>query len=86
MTEDTAGLAAGLTPRELEIVKALERGLANKASAKELWVTEQTVKFHLTNIYRKLEISNRTEAAAWAFRHGLCEIASGLVVWGNYQL
>jgi two-component system nitrate/nitrite response regulator NarL len=69
--EDSAGLAAGLTTREVEIMKAVARGLANKAIAKELWVTEQTVKFHLTNIYRKLGISNRTEAARWAFSHGL---------------
>ena len=36
-----------------------------------LWVTEQTVKFHLSNIYRKLEVSNRTEASRWAQRNGL---------------
>ena len=36
-----------------------------------LWVTEQTVKFHLSNIYRKLDVSNRTEASRWAQVHGL---------------
>jgi DNA-binding CsgD family transcriptional regulator len=36
-----------------------------------LWVTEQTVKFHLSNIYRKLNVSNRTEASRWAQLHGL---------------
>ena len=36
-----------------------------------LWVTEQTVKFHLSNVYRKLEVSNRTEASRWAQRAGL---------------
>jgi DNA-binding CsgD family transcriptional regulator len=36
-----------------------------------LWVTEQTVKFHLSNIYRKLDVANRTEASRWAHRHGL---------------
>jgi DNA-binding CsgD family transcriptional regulator len=36
-----------------------------------LWVTEQTVKFHLSNIYRKLRVSNRTEASRWAQRNGL---------------
>jgi DNA-binding CsgD family transcriptional regulator len=36
-----------------------------------LWVTEQTVKFHLSNIYRKLGVSNRTEASRWAQLHGL---------------
>ncbi len=52
-------------------MEAVARGLANKAIAKELWVTEQTVKFHLTNIYSKLDLSNRTELANWAFSHGL---------------
>jgi DNA-binding NarL/FixJ family response regulator len=69
--EDNAALAAGLTTREIQIMEAVARGLANKAIAKELWVTEQTVKFHLSNIYRKLELSNRTELARWAFSHGL---------------
>jgi DNA-binding CsgD family transcriptional regulator len=36
-----------------------------------LWVTEQTVKFHLSNIYRKLDVANRTEASRWAQIHGL---------------
>jgi DNA-binding NarL/FixJ family response regulator len=34
-------------------------------------VTEQTVKFHLSNVYRKLDVANRTEAGGWAHRHGL---------------
>jgi DNA-binding NarL/FixJ family response regulator len=71
INEDSAGLAAGLTTREIEIMEAVARGLANKAIAKKLWITEQTVKFHLTNIYRKLDLSNRTELARWAFSHGL---------------
>jgi len=49
------------------------RGLSNSQIGKELWVTEQTVKFHLTNIYRKLSLANRTEAARFAFQHGLAE-------------
>jgi two-component system, NarL family, response regulator LiaR len=65
--------AGGLTDRELTIVKAVARGLSNQAIARELWVTEQTVKFHLTNIYRKLNIANRTEAARWAYQHGLAD-------------
>jgi DNA-binding NarL/FixJ family response regulator len=64
---------AGLTERELVIVRAVARGLSNEAIAKELWVAEQTVKFHLTNIYRKLGVSNRTEAARYAFERGLVE-------------
>ena len=63
----------GLTDREREMLKALARGLSNSAISKELWVTEQTVKFHLRNIYRKLGVANRTEAARFAFSRGLVE-------------
>jgi DNA-binding NarL/FixJ family response regulator len=73
VSEVALAKAAGLTKRELTIVKAVARGLSNQAIAKELWVTEQTVKFHLTNIYRKLGISNRTEAARWAYAQGFTE-------------
>jgi DNA-binding NarL/FixJ family response regulator len=62
-----------LTERELGILKAVARGLSNQAIGKELWVTEQTVKFHLTNIYRKLGVANRTEAARYAYQHALVE-------------
>jgi DNA-binding NarL/FixJ family response regulator len=62
---------AGLTERELAMLKAVARGLSNKAISKEFWVTEQTVKFHLHNVYRKLGVSNRTAAAALAHEHGV---------------
>jgi two-component system, NarL family, response regulator LiaR len=64
---------AGLTEREIVILRAVARGLSNQAIARELWVTEQTVKFHLTNTYRKLNVANRTEAARYAYEHGLVE-------------
>jgi DNA-binding NarL/FixJ family response regulator len=70
-TAESVGKANGLTERELAILKAVARGLSNSAIGKELWVTEQTVKFHLTNIYRKLDLANRTEAAKYAYDHGL---------------
>jgi DNA-binding NarL/FixJ family response regulator len=72
-SSEDAGKASGLTERELAILKAVARGLSNSAIGKELWVTEQTVKFHLTNIYRKLNLANRTEAARYAYEHGLVE-------------
>jgi len=71
--EESVGKAAGLTERELSILKAVAKGLSNAAIGRELWVTEQTVKFHLTNIYRKLNLANRTEAARYAYQHGLAE-------------
>jgi DNA-binding NarL/FixJ family response regulator len=70
---DDAAKAAGLTERETSILKALARGLSNDAIGKELWVAEQTVKFHLTNIYRKLGVSNRTEATRYAFENRLVD-------------
>lgn len=61
----------GLTRRELEILKLLAEGHSNAQLARMLWVTEQTVKFHLSNIYRKLDVTNRTEASRWAQLNGL---------------
>ena len=63
----------GLTSREVSILNALARGLSNQAIGKELYVAEQTVKFHLTNIYRKLNAANRTEAVRLAFQHGIID-------------
>jgi DNA-binding NarL/FixJ family response regulator len=61
----------GLTKREVEILRLAARGLSNGEIAKQLWVTEQTVKFHLANTYRKLGVSNRTGAARQAQLLGL---------------
>jgi DNA-binding NarL/FixJ family response regulator len=60
-----------LTARQLRVLEGLVRGLGNKELAKELWLSEQTVKFHLSNIYRALGVSSRTEAIRAAFEHEL---------------
>ena len=60
-----------LTAREREILGLVADGLTNARIGRELWVTEQTVKFHLSNIYRKLGVSNRTEASRFAYTHGM---------------
>lgn len=65
-----------LTRRELEILQLVAEGHSNAQLAKMLWVTEQTVKFHLSNIYRKLDVANRTEASRWAQVHGLLDTAA----------
>jgi DNA-binding NarL/FixJ family response regulator len=62
-----------LTDRERMILAAVMRGLSNKAISKELWVTEQTVKFHLSNVYRKLGVPNRTAAVRFAQEHSLID-------------
>ena len=65
--------ASGLTSREVTILRAVAGGLSNKAISREMWITEQTVKFHLTNIYRKLGVPNRTAAARYAHTNGLLD-------------
>ena len=74
------GIAAGWpgppgrpTRRELEILRLVAEGHSNSQLARMLWVTEQTVKFHLSNIYRKLGVANRTEASRWAQVNGLLD-------------
>jgi DNA-binding NarL/FixJ family response regulator len=59
-----------LTAREFEILRAVAEGHTNARIARQLWVTEQTVKFHLSNVYRKLGVTNRTEASRHALMHG----------------
>lgn len=68
------GSAATLTRRELEILRLVAEGHTNNSMASMLWVTEQTIKFHLTNIYRKLDVRNRTEASRWAQLNGLLSL------------
>ncbi len=69
--ESSVAESFGITDSELRVLRAIAEGLSNKQIAQKLFVTEQTVKFHLTNIYRKLEVSNRTEAARFAYQRGL---------------
>jgi DNA-binding NarL/FixJ family response regulator len=69
----SADVASSLTPRELEILRLAARGFTNRRIAARLWVTEQTVKFHLSNTYRKLGVTNRTEATHYAYLHALVE-------------
>lgn len=67
------GGGSPLTDREMSILKLVAEGLSNMDIANRLFVTEQTVKFHLSNIYRKLNVSNRTEATRYAYKAGLIE-------------
>ena len=60
-----------LTCRELEILSLAAEGQTNQRIAAQLLVTEQTVKFHLSNTYRKLGVANRTEATRWAYEHAV---------------
>jgi len=60
-----------LSTRELEVLKLVASGATNAEIARQLWVTEQTVKFHLSNVYRKIGVANRTEASRYAHLNGL---------------
>jgi serine/threonine protein kinase/DNA-binding NarL/FixJ family response regulator len=64
------GAQVELTPREMEIIQLLAEGLSNKEIAGLLFISPRTVNFHLDNIYSKLGVSSRTEAAIHALRHG----------------
>jgi DNA-binding NarL/FixJ family response regulator len=60
-----------LTERELEILRLVASGTKNAEIARKLWITQQTVKFHVSNVYRKLSVTNRTEACHYAHVNGL---------------
>jgi DNA-binding NarL/FixJ family response regulator len=66
----TPELSDPLSPRELDVVRAVARGRTNAEIAAELFVSLSTVKTHLTNIQVKLSARNRVEIAAWAWEHG----------------
>jgi len=62
-----------LTPREIELLQWVARGLSNKAIAQELSVGEHTVKYHMKKILRKLDAQNRTEAVSYAIQLGIIQ-------------
>jgi HD-GYP domain-containing protein (c-di-GMP phosphodiesterase class II) len=68
-----AVLPAGLTPREVEVLVLLARGLSNPEIAARLTISRKTVSAHLEHIYAKLGVTTRTEAALFAMQHGLVD-------------
>jgi DNA-binding NarL/FixJ family response regulator len=65
-----------LTRREFEILQLVAEGHSNAVIGRKLWLAEQTVKFHLSNVYRKIGVQNRTAAARWAELHGVSSLES----------
>jgi DNA-binding NarL/FixJ family response regulator len=65
--------SCGLTRREFEILRLVATGATNHAVARSLWVTDETVKFHLANVYRRIHVHDRRAAARWAVEHGLLD-------------
>ncbi len=66
--------AEALTPREIEILELVAGGARNKEIAKELWITEITVKTHMTHIFEKLDVTDRTAAVTTALRRGVLSL------------
>ena len=60
-----------LTPREAEVLGLVRQGLANKQIARRLGISERTVKAHLTSVFATIGVTDRTQAALWAERHGI---------------
>jgi DNA-binding NarL/FixJ family response regulator len=69
-----AEMPGGLTEREMEVLRAAASGQPNKTIAGVLAISPQTVQVHLRNIFSKLEVGNRSEAVAYAIRHGLISL------------
>ena len=61
-------MTLNLTDAEMEVLEGLAQGRTNKELARQLEISENTVKFHLTNLYEKLGVSNRTQAIAFFYR------------------
>lgn len=76
---ETVGVAhrqvedAGLSPRETQMLVRIAEGRSNREIAGELWLSEHTVKYHLTNVYRKIGVKGRTEAARYAFERAIAD-------------
>jgi DNA-binding NarL/FixJ family response regulator len=64
-------MPAGLTNREAEVLRLVASGASNREVGDKLWISEATVRRHLANIFRKLDVSSRTAASAWAHERGL---------------
>ncbi len=60
-----------LTNREIEVLKLIAEGMINKEIAKNLYISEKTVKNHISNIFKKLDVNDRTQAAIYAFKHNI---------------
>jgi NarL family two-component system response regulator LiaR len=66
--------APKLTDREMQIITSLSRGRANKEIARDLSISEKTVRNHVSNIYKKLHVYDRTQAVLYAIREGLVQV------------
>ncbi|MBQ7514753.1 MAG: response regulator transcription factor [Schwartzia sp.] len=68
------GRAERLTPRELDVLACIAKGFSNQDIAQALFVSEKTVKNHLTNIFRKLNVNDRTQALIYVLKHKIMSL------------
>ena len=73
----TRAWPSGLTDREVDVLKAITRGLGNKQIARELFVSPATVKTHIINVYGKIGVNTRAGATLFAFEHDLIDTGAG---------
>ncbi len=71
LTARSSGPGVELTPRERQVLALVRAGLANKQIARRLAISERTVKAHLTSVFQRIGVVDRTQAALWAERHGI---------------
>lgn len=71
LSTGTGAAPSGLTPREREVLQLVADGMANKEIARRLAISEKTVKSHLTSVFQRINVEDRTQAALWARDHGL---------------
>lgn len=69
--ERDKGEESSLTTREIEVLELIAEGMINKQIARQLYISEKTVKNHVSNIFKKLNVSDRTQAAIYAFKHNI---------------
>ncbi len=71
MRENNRREENNLTAREIEVLELIAEGMINKEIARQLFISEKTVKNHVSNIFKKLNVSDRTQAAIYAFKHNI---------------
>ncbi len=72
--DDAAPPEEDLTPREREVLQCIAQGMSNKEIAVSLYISEKTVKNHISSIFRKLDLTDRTQAAVYAIKQGLATL------------
>ena len=73
LIEQDKSITNNLTNREIEVLKLIAEGMINKEIAKKLYISEKTVKNHISNIFKKLDVNDRTQAAIYAYKHNIKE-------------